>query len=70
MTDDLEKNLEAILKSPNYQLPELDTEFLQRDEARPVRVLLELRGQWVWGWLKTILGNSLLDQDELCGVEC
>ena len=42
MTDDLEKNLEAILRSPNYQLPELDTEFLQRDEARPVRVLLEL----------------------------
>ena len=37
-----DQNLQAILNSPNYCLPELDTEFLQQNEARPVRVLLEL----------------------------
>lgn len=33
---------DAILQSPTYRLPELDTEFLQRPELRPVRVQLEL----------------------------
>jgi hypothetical protein len=34
--------LQAILDSPSYRLAELDTEFLQRNELRPVRVQLEL----------------------------
>ncbi len=34
--------VEAILNSPTYRLPELDTDFLQRPELRPVRVQLEL----------------------------
>ncbi len=33
---------QAILDSPSYRLPELDTDFLQRPELRPVRVQLEL----------------------------
>jgi len=35
-------NLQAILNSPSYRLAELDTEFLQRDELRPLRMQLEL----------------------------
>ena len=38
-TDD---RLRAILESPSYRLAELDTDFLQRNELRPVRVQLEL----------------------------
>ncbi len=37
-----EERLQAILSSPSYRLVEEDTEFLARDEARPVRLLLEL----------------------------
>lgn len=33
---------EALLHSPTYRLPELDTDFLQRPELRPVRMQLEL----------------------------
>ncbi len=40
MTPD--EKLAAILSSPSYRLAELDTEFLQRDELRPVRMQLEL----------------------------
>jgi hypothetical protein len=35
-------NLAAILASPSYQLAEYDTNFLKRDEIRPVRMHLEL----------------------------
>ncbi len=41
MTDH-DRMRDAILQSPTYRLPELDTEFLQRPELRPVRVQLEL----------------------------
>ena len=34
--------IESIVKSPSYQLAELDTAFLQRGELRPVRMQLEL----------------------------
>jgi uncharacterized protein (TIGR00730 family) len=37
-----ETNLQAILNSPSYRLVEEDTEFLQRDELRPLRMQLEL----------------------------
>jgi len=37
-----EANLKAILNSPSYRLAEEDTEFLQRDELRPLRMQLEL----------------------------
>ncbi len=37
-----EDNLQAILNSPSYRLAELDTDFLQKDELRPVRMQLEL----------------------------
>ncbi len=37
-----EENLQAILASPSYVLAELDTDLLQRDELRPIRVQLEL----------------------------
>ena len=37
-----ETNLQAILDSPSYRLAEEDTEFLQRDELRPLRMQLEL----------------------------
>ena len=37
-----EDNLQAILNSPSYRLAETDTEFLQREELRPVRLQLEL----------------------------
>jgi uncharacterized protein (TIGR00730 family) len=40
MTPD--ENLQAILNSPTYRLSELDTDFLQREELRPVRLQLEL----------------------------
>jgi len=40
MTPD--ENLQAILNSPSYRLAELDTDFLQRSELRPVRMQLEL----------------------------
>ncbi|NIP87110.1 MAG: TIGR00730 family Rossman fold protein [Planctomycetales bacterium] len=39
---DEELNLQAILKSPSYQLAERDTQLLARPELRPVRVQLEL----------------------------
>ncbi|MEX0938397.1 MAG: TIGR00730 family Rossman fold protein [Pirellulales bacterium] len=42
MNEEHAQNLEAILESPSYRLAELDTEFLQRPELRPVRVQLEL----------------------------
>ena len=42
MTDKAAENLEAILNSPSYRLPESDTDFLQRGELRPVRMQLEL----------------------------
>jgi uncharacterized protein (TIGR00730 family) len=34
--------IDAIIKSPSYKLAELDTNFLQRSELRPVRMQLEL----------------------------
>jgi uncharacterized protein (TIGR00730 family) len=37
-----DENLQAILNSPTYRLSELDTDFLQREELRPVRLQLEL----------------------------
>ncbi len=42
MRDDIKKNLEAILRSPTYRLSELDTDFFQSEEMRPVRMQLEL----------------------------
>ena len=39
---DLTTNLEQILKSHGYRLPEQDIEFLARPELRPVRMQLEL----------------------------
>lgn len=39
---DLTANLEAILQSHGYRLPEQDVEFLARPELRPVRMQLEL----------------------------
>jgi uncharacterized protein (TIGR00730 family) len=39
---DEKQNLQAILSSPSYRLAELDTQLLQRNELRPVRVQLEL----------------------------
>ena len=41
-TMDPQQNLEAIVNSPSYRLAELDTDFLQRQELRPVRLQLEL----------------------------
>lgn len=35
-------DINAILDSPSYRLAEVDTEFLQRPELRPVRLQLEL----------------------------
>jgi uncharacterized protein (TIGR00730 family) len=37
-----QENLRSILASPTYQLPELDTAFLQAREQRPIRMQLEL----------------------------
>ncbi len=42
MTSEEEKNLRAILNSPSYRLAELDTDFIQRPELRPLRLELEL----------------------------
>jgi hypothetical protein len=42
MTISPEENLAAILASPTYKLAELDTDLLQQNELRPVRVQLEL----------------------------
>ncbi len=42
MNDELKRNLERITTSPSYRLAELDTDFLQRSELRPVRMQLEL----------------------------
>ncbi|REJ64747.1 MAG: LOG family protein [Planctomycetota bacterium] len=39
---DEQQNLAAILESSSYRLAELDTDFLTRDELRPVRLQLEL----------------------------
>lgn len=42
MNRNADVNLQAILNSPSYRLAELDTEFLQRDALRPLRMQLEL----------------------------
>ena len=42
LSDDVAANREAILKSPSYQLAELDIDFLGRVENRPLRMQLEL----------------------------
>jgi len=42
MSQPVEGHLEAILKSPSFQLAEEDTEFLKRPALRPVRLQLEL----------------------------
>jgi uncharacterized protein (TIGR00730 family) len=42
LSDDVAANREAILKSPSYQLAELDVDFLGRTENRPLRMQLEL----------------------------
>ncbi len=39
---DADNRLEALLSSPSYRLVEEDTEFLRREELRPVRLQLEL----------------------------
>lgn len=39
---DADADLQRILDSSSYRLAELDTDFLQRDELRPVRLQLEL----------------------------
>jgi len=39
---DEKTNLAAILNSPSYRVAEVDTDFLARDELRPVRMQLEL----------------------------
>ena len=42
MSGSPQDNLQAILNSPTYRLAELDTDFLQREELRPLRMQLEL----------------------------
>jgi uncharacterized protein (TIGR00730 family) len=42
VTDEVATNRIAILKSPSYQLAELDIDFLGRKENRPLRMQLEL----------------------------
>ena len=42
MTRTPDENLSAIVDSPTYKLAELDTDLLQRDELRPVRMQLEM----------------------------
>jgi uncharacterized protein (TIGR00730 family) len=42
VTGDNHQNVQAIVNSPSYRLAELDTDFLQRKELRPVRLQLEL----------------------------
>lgn len=39
----VERNRQAILKSPSYKLAEYDVDFLKRSEQRPVRMQLELQ---------------------------
>ena len=39
---DKDSRIERILRSPSYQRADQDTEFLNRDELRPVRLQLEL----------------------------
>ena len=41
-SNQLQETLDSILNSSSYRLAELDTEFLQRPECRPVRMQLEL----------------------------
>ncbi len=41
MTPEIEANLLAIQRSTSFRLAELDTEFLQRPDMRPVRLQLE-----------------------------
>ena len=40
--NDIEQNLRDILSAPSYRLAEIDTDFLQRRELRPIRLQLEL----------------------------
>jgi len=42
MSANPQENLQEILSSSSYKLAELDTDFLQRPEMRPVRMQLEL----------------------------
>jgi uncharacterized protein (TIGR00730 family) len=42
VTKSLNERIQAILTAPSYRLVEEDTEFLARDELRPVRMQLEL----------------------------
>jgi uncharacterized protein (TIGR00730 family) len=42
VTKPADDRIQAILASPSYRLVEEDTEFLARDELRPVRMQLEL----------------------------
>ncbi len=42
MTKPTDERIQAILTAPSYRLVEEDTEFLARDELRPVRMQLEL----------------------------
>src|SRR5262245_786329 len=42
ISDEVAANRIAILKSPSYQLAELDIDFLGRKENRPLRMQLEL----------------------------
>jgi uncharacterized protein (TIGR00730 family) len=42
MPKTIDERLMAILTAPSYKLVEEDTEFLERDELRPVRMQLEL----------------------------
>ena len=42
MSDEIERNLQAICNSPSYRLAELDTDFLRQPELRPIRLQLEL----------------------------
>jgi uncharacterized protein (TIGR00730 family) len=42
MNDEMKVQLQRILQSPSYRLAERDTEFLAREELRPVRMQLEL----------------------------
>lgn len=39
----VERNRQAILKSPSYRLAEYDVDFLKRREQRPLRMQLELQ---------------------------
>lgn len=43
MNEENSHRIEGIVKSPSYRLAELDTDFLQRPELRPVRIQLELQ---------------------------